>query len=206
MSVKPFNLPEIQADLQSPEENTRSRAMDRLAVEVKTNPGIRETALAIFRATIQNPRDIYATIHAAQGIEAIASPDESRQVWLALLNDPRPAMVKPAACLARDRSFGPTLIALLSKRQEPEVREVLVRALGRMREPAALGPMLECLADPALRPHVVEALADYNDSRGIPMLIPLLQDKTPAWPVDNHGPMLRVCDLAQDTIERLRRS
>lgn len=38
----------------------------------------------------------------------------------------------------------------------------------------------------------------------LPYLQPLLDDKTDPWPVDNHGPMLRVCDLAKEAIEQLR--
>ncbi len=53
-------------------------------------------------------------------------------------------------------------------------------------------------------PHVVEALVDFGDAGVIPRLEMLLNDKTHDWPEDNHGPMLRVCDLAKATISPAR--
>jgi HEAT repeat protein len=78
-----------------------------------------------------------------------------------------------------------------------------IRVLGRIHDSAVLPALVEYLSDPSLRPHVVEALSDQRDSRAIPYLETLLSDKTPAWEIDNHGPMLHVCDLAKSAIERL---
>ncbi len=58
-------------------------------------------------------------------------------------------------------------------------------------------------ADTGLRAHTVEVLADLGDPRAIPQLAALRSDTTPAWEEDNHGPMLRVCDLADKAIKRL---
>ena len=84
------------------------------------------------------------------------------------------------------------------------VRLGAARDLGRTVDPAALPDLLRCLADPAMRPHAVEALADLGDARAVPALERLLDDTTDAWPEDIHGPMLRVCDLAAGAVRRLR--
>jgi hypothetical protein len=49
------------------------------------------------------------------------------------------------------------------------------------------------------------ALRELGDERAIPHLEPLLTDRTDAWREDNHGPTLRVCDVARDAIAALRR-
>lgn len=86
------------------------------------------------------------------------------------------------------------------------VRVAALRQLGRLGTEAALPALLNYLDDSALRPHVVEALAELGDPAAIASLETLLVDTTEAWPEDNHGPMLRVCDLAEAALARLRES
>ena len=49
----------------------------------------------------------------------------------------------------------------------------------------------------------MEALKGFGDPRAIAFLEPYRNDPSPAWPVDNHGPMLFVRDLVAEAIARL---
>jgi hypothetical protein len=123
-----------------------------------------------------------------------------------LLATSEPSVVSSAALLA-DASYAPVLLDLLARRREPELRTSLVRALGRMRDPGALEAIAACLRDPspAMRGHAVEALAELNDARAIPQLASLRSDGAAAWREDDHGPIVRVCDLAGAALEHLQR-
>lgn len=200
-----LTIPEIRHGLRSEDGATRARVLHALWLRVNKDPGSHAAALDIFRTLLQAPRDALLATSAIDGLAAIGRADEARQAALALLADPRPEIVAAVVLGIRDPAYVAPLIELLSRREEPRVREATLRSLGRLRDPAALPSMLGCLAVPELRPHVVEALADLGDPRAIASLEPLLQDRTDAWPEDNHGPMLRVCDLAAAAIERLRR-
>jgi hypothetical protein len=204
MSGSTFDLDEVLREIQSQKQEIRGAAMQRLLFEARKNPRIHPTAREIFRAVLQIPLDGWTTINAARGFELIAGPIEARREWLLLLNDSPPELAADVALSLRDAFYVPALIELLSTRDNLKFRRSVIRALGRLNDPAALKPLIESLNKAELRPHAVDALGDLGDKGAIPFLEPLLTDTTDAWPEDNHGPMLRVCDLAKAAIERLR--
>jgi hypothetical protein len=201
------DLDTIRRDAASDDPETRGRALDSLLRLVRRDPGAHHAALELFRAELGDLRSPFAALSAARGIEHVAGPDEGRDAWLALLAASEPSVVSSAALLV-DASYAPVLLGLLAQRREPDLRTSLVRALGRMRNPDAFDPIAACLHDPSpvMRGHAVEALADLDDVRAIPRLESLRSDTAGAWREDNHGPTLRVCDLAGSAIERLQGS
>ena len=84
------------------------------------------------------------------------------------------------------------------------MRISLIRALGRLRGSAVFPALLPYLDLPEFRPHVIEALGELRDRRAIPELERFLADRMEAWPVDNHGPMRYVCDLARTALDAIR--
>ncbi len=88
---------------------------------------------------------------------------------------------------------------------DPEfrVRTLAVHELGRVKPRGALEALVERLDQEQLRPYIVQALENLGDPAAIPYLERFLQDQTEAWPEDNHGPMLRVCDQVQSSITKL---
>jgi HEAT repeat protein len=182
----------------------RGLAMQELAQLVGSNSTIREDAAQVFRAALEKPVDGWTTLSAARGMEQIVGPNKARAIWLELLRCGNPSIVADVALSLRDVAFAPALLDLLSAgAPTTEVKTAAMRALGRMHDPTALPAIAAQLARPPLRAHAIEALADLGDWRAVPHLRPYLTDTTDAWHEDNHGPMLRICDLAQSAIARL---
>jgi HEAT repeat protein len=171
---------------------------------VQREPAVHERALQIYREMFRSQRDPFTVTSAIRGIEHIAGIDEGRRLRLAIFDNPRAELVKNVVGTIQDPSYVPALIELLHRRSDESIRTMTIRTLGRLRDPAAFPALVQHLPDPKLRPDVVEALADLRDPRAIPHLQALLNDDTEAWEIDNHGPMLRVRDLARTALERLR--
>lgn len=180
--------------------------MAALYHRAQQTPAIHPEALELFRASVMAWPDYMTASYAARGIELIAGPAEGRKIWLALLNHPKAELAGAIAQSIKDVSYVPVLLELLERRPEWSIQLAAVRTLGRMKDRSAFEAIAKRLADRALRPHAVEALAELGDPRAIAHLEPLLRDRTEAWEIDNHGPMLRVCDLAQDAIAQLRKN
>jgi HEAT repeat protein len=157
----------------------------------------------MFRAAFEAGLHAYAANYAVDGIELIGGADEARKLRMTMLDDPRIEMVRATVLSLPDSSYIPALIETLGRRSEDQIRISAIRKLGHLGTTASLPTLRKYLDVPQLRPHVVEALADLNDPGAIRYLQPLLDDTTEAWPQDNHGPMLRVCDLARAAIGRL---
>jgi HEAT repeat protein len=199
-------MEQIKTDLQSTDLTIRGQAMQDLSLWVQKDSSIHATALEIFRSCIPTESNSWPAISAARGIQLIADPPEGTKAWLTLLNHRNPDVVRHAASVINDPSYVPILIDLLNRRTEAPIRIAAIYKLSRSKAPAAFPAILKFLNIPELRPHVVEALGNFGDPTAIPHIEPLLADKTNAWPEDNHGPMLRVCDLAQSAISQLRRT
>jgi HEAT repeat protein len=201
-------LIKIESDLQSGDLDTRTLAMLGLVRLVEKDRWVRRRALGLFEAAVDEARDPCVMAPALRGIEIVAGAEAARGHRLRLLGDPRPVMVAAATLDLKDAAFAPVLIDLLRRHTDLPLRETLVRTLGRMRGASGVdlcAVLVECLGDAALRPHAVEALGDLGDVRAMPALERLLEDQTDAWAEDNHGPMLRVCDLAEAALRRLRK-
>ncbi|WP_155121221.1 HEAT repeat domain-containing protein [Bryobacter aggregatus] len=205
MSLPTFDIEQLKRNLQSPDSDVRGLAMQSLSIRVKHDPLIHAEALQIFRSSLRTETQAWPIIRAAHGIETILGAHEARPVWLSLLRHEDPKIVGQAAMALRDPAYVPAMIAALDRLPGREVRENLIRALGRTKDPSVAPKLVEQLADPQLRAHTVEALGDLGDPRVIPALEALLGDASEAWPVDNHGPMLYIRDLAKQSIERLQK-
>ena len=201
-----LSVNQIRQDLQSPHQEIRVRAMQTLLLAVQKDASLLSAAMPIFQQSIRTEQDPSTAIYAARGIKVLAGPDEARTAWLTLLTHPNPKMVAGAARAVDDPCLAPILMELADRRPELPIRISALRTLGRLKDPFTLPVLLKSLDDPALRPHAAEALGDFGDPGVIPSLQRLLQDTTPAWEEDNHGPMLRVCDLASQAVARLRNS
>jgi len=199
-----FRLEQIKHDLHSEQPEVRGSAMQRLHLWAKKDHGIHSAALPIFRAAVESEQDPWTATTAAAGIATIAGQAEGRSALYALLNHARPEMVARVALSLTEIADIPLLIELLQKRPELLIRTAALRALGSLQDPLALPALLACLASPDLRGHAIQALADLGDPQAIPSLEPYQNDTTELWEEDNHGPMVRVCDLANSTIQHLR--
>src|SRR5205814_10016953 len=124
--------------------------------------------------------------------EHILGPQQARATWLALLNRPAVNMVTRIALAIDDPSYAPALLELLQRRTETPIRAAAIRTLGRMKDPVALGAILDHLSTPELRTDAIEALGDLGDPRAIPHLEPLLDNTTQVAREDERGAMLYV--------------
>lgn len=199
------NLDEIRGRLASPQQQDRVRGMMDLLKWARQDPRVHEAALPIFRQAIASEPDRWTAVYAARGVEVAAGPEAGRAAWLALLDRPEPETVAAVAFSITDPSFAPDLIAVMNRRQDMTIRHGVIRSLGRLRVPGTLSVIVAALDVQELRPDAVQALEDFGDPAAIPHLEALLDDKTDAWEEDNHGPILRVCDVATTAIARLRR-
>ncbi len=190
------------SDLQSPDPESRGRAMQALASRVKTDASCHAEALPIFHATILHETDPWTVLSAARGLETILGPERAYTSWVSLLNHPNSKIVSQVVLALTHRRYALPLIDVLQHRSELSVRQSTIRALGRLRDPAIFPALLPFLAHPELRPHTIEALGELGDVRAYPHLEALANDPTEAWPEDNHGPMLRVGDLACRALAR----
>ncbi len=193
----------LRADLASSSLDVRSHAMLDLVQLVKRDAATHGEALPLFEQFIREAKDPSPTGVALRGYEYLRGPEAARPLRMALLQDPRPNMVVFVLMDTTSAGMVPTYVGLLERHTDQRLRETVIRKLGKAQDPAAFEPLVALLPHAELRPHVVEALADLRDARAIPHLQPLLFDRTEAWPMDNHGPMLSVADLAAEALRRL---
>jgi HEAT repeat protein len=196
-------LSAIEKGLASEKELGRCNAMQSLLALVKEDKGIGAEALPMIRGVLERARDPWVTTMALEGLEVIAGKQEARKTRDLLLIGGKGNIAKAVVLAMRDPGEYSVLIDLLSRSTDEDVCISAIRMLGRFRNPAALSVLVGLLSMANLRPHVVEALGELGDVRAIPFLKRHLEDRTEAWPVDNHGPMLHVGDLAKEAIKRL---
>lgn len=206
MFRQPPTIDSIRQDVHSADQETRGRAMQALYFLAKKEPGMRATALPIFRELLTTAPDGWTATNAARGIELVAGDAEGRAAWATLLASPIIGVVTHAALLTSDTAFAPTLLALLTERTETPVRSAAIRALGRMKGALPYDAITGLLDDPVLRSDAVQALGDLGDARALPLLVPCLQDETRSGVIDDRGVELRVCDLAQEALNNIRRA
>jgi len=200
------DLDQVESDLRSPHQPTRYAAVQRMRTWIRLNPNCHSAALRIFRQVLSNPLD-GGTVNAALfGLEKLGHNAEAQEARLVLLESSQRDLVRTALLGFNDPQYAPMLVDLLARRTDVDVRIALVRALGAMLSASkiTLPALLTHLPDPALRPHVAEVLGDLGDPNAIPYLENLLKDRTPAWEIDNHGPMLYVSDLAAESIRKIK--
>ena len=195
-------LARISNDLGSASDLTCLKAVTELLLWCRQDRGIAAAALPLFeRALTKFP---YVANLAVQGIELIQGREAALRYRQAFLRDTNSALVRATVLNTTDPAEVPQLIEVLNRSADANVREAAVRLIGRLGTPAAFDTLVHALREPSLRPHAVEALSELGDIRAIPYLEALQSDTTPAWPIDNHGPMLDVSDLAIEALKKLR--
>jgi HEAT repeat protein len=204
MTSPAIDLEQLKRDLASGDAGVRGSAVNRLFAQVQQDPTVHAQALEIYHAMLRSPRDPFDVTSGIRGIEHIAGTAQGRQLRLAMFDNPRAELVRAVVGTITDPSYVPELVALLHRRTEEAIRVMVIRVLGRLRDPAALPAIVQYLPNPKLRPDAVEALGDLGDARAIPYLQGLLNDDTEAWEIDNHGPMLRVRNLVRTALAQLR--
>jgi len=205
MTQPPFDLEQNKKDLKSDRAEVRTRAVAALLYQAKQDASIHSAALEIFRGLLASAADYWTLSNAARGIELIAGVEEGRRVWSMLLNHPVAKVVADVASTMKDPFYFPVLLEIFERRRETVVQIAVMHKLSRIKLHEAFSAIVARLAAAELRPHAIVALEELGDARAIPFLEPYLKDKTDAWQEDNHGPMMRVCDLAKGAIARLGR-
>ncbi|HEU4683701.1 MAG TPA: HEAT repeat domain-containing protein [Nitrospira sp.] len=137
-----------------------------------------ERVLAPLTASLGN-KDWIVRMHAAQALGRIKSPD-SVEPLLPLLQDKVKAVREEAAMAlaAIGDAAVPSLISALAH-ADWLVRLHAVEALGRMRSPASVDPLLSVLfndRDTAVREDVVRALGQIGDERAVEFLVVTMKE------------------------------
>ncbi len=176
--------------------------MQALLALARNDEGVRQEALAIFLGAVAHEDAPAAALIAAHGVAVLAGADEGRSAWTRLI-ERAPIEIAASCASVVDASLAPVLLDVLEKRQGLAIQVSFVRALGRMKYAPAFDAIVRRLNDAEVRPHAVVALGDLGDKRAVGHLTRLLADATEAWAEDNHGPMLRVRDLAKAAIVKL---
>lgn len=197
------SLRQIERDLFSEHQESRTSAVLKLLRLVEKKLRTHETALALFRRCIQTEQDPWIIVTAARGIERIIGPVAAREMWLGLLNSSNGALAAVAAVSVLDRFYVPVLLDLLRQRDDFRIRAAAIQTLGRIQDPAAFPALIEQLATPAQRMNAAVALAELGDLRAMPYLEPLLADHSELPEPDDRGCVQRVNDIAAFAIRRL---
>lgn len=198
------SLVQIREDIRSADIHVLRRGIDALLRLAQKDPGVREEAGAVFRKFAAEAKDPIIAIDSAKGIRLLEGEDAFRKVWLKLLQDSRESIVMNALLATTGSEWLPVMTQMLERRPEASIRQSLLCSLGALKDPAALPTLVRHLADKDLKGYAVIGLANLGDPQAIPHLQPYLSDTTPLWPVDNHGPMERMCDFVASTIQRLQ--
>ncbi len=180
------------------------RAVGELTRLAQRDPALHAMALNALQTLATTTADPYVAIETAKAIRQL--PDEAayRSVWLSLLDDPRLLIALNAAHGTTDVSWLATLTALLATRSEIPVRQAILLSIGKMKDRSALPLLVAHLADADLKGYAVLALTSMGDPNAIPHLQPYLTDKTPLWPIDNHGPMELMGEAVANSIKQLQ--
>ena len=200
----PPNIDEIRRDLQSQDIELVGRTIGHLVKLAERDEGIRAEALGIFQKWAAAAPDFYVAIQSAKGIRLLAGEEAYREAWRKLLDDPREGIVLNVLNATDDPVWVPTLLGMLERRTELSIRQSLLCCLGKLKDRSVFPTLLKFLPDAELKGYAVLALASLGDPRAIPHLQPYLKDKTPLWPVDNHGPTELMCDAVANAIRQLQ--
>jgi len=176
--------------------------MQALLDLARADASVHQEALPIFLGAVEHEDAPSAALNAARGVELIAGREEGRRAWTKLIEH-APMEVAASCASVVDVSLAPVLLKTVERRAGVAIQVSFVRALGRMKYAPAYDAIVRRLADSDVRPHAIEALGELGDARAVEHLTPLLGDRMEAWEEDNHGPMLRVGDLAKRAIVRL---
>ena len=198
-----LSIDDLRRAAESRDLEDRGRAMQALLIRIRRDPSLHDAALPIFRRVCAREVHGWPATLAARGIEDIEGDIAARSVWTELLERESPQMVSDAAGSLTDSWYVPTLLDLLNRRSEPEVRRAVILALGRMKNEAVFPAIIGFLDDPALRLAVIEALASQGDARARPHLEPLVEDQTETGEWDERGAPVRVGSLAWNALRRI---
>jgi HEAT repeat protein len=200
----PNSLKQLWSDVCSKTPELHNNAMRELIRRAKKDETGHREVLQVLMEGLEYGQDPWVPARAAKTIDAIADRSAAREVWNRLLHHPRVEIATHAAMTIADPALTPDLIAILSQRTEINIRVAAMNALARLRDPAGFPAIAKHLAAPEMRVYAIEALANLGDMRAIPLLETLLQDETEVPGGDDRGAAIRICDIADEAIRRVR--
>lgn len=198
------SLVQIREDLRSADVQVLRRGIDALLRLAQKDLSVHAEAGVVFRKFAAEAADPIIAIDSAKGIRLLEGEDAFREVWRKLLHDPRESIVMNALHATTGREWVPVMTEMLERRPEVSVRQSILCSLGTLKDASVLPTLVKHLADKDLKGYAVIGLANLGDPQAIPHLQRCLSDKTPLWPVDNHGPTELMCEFVASTIQRLR--
>ena len=164
-------------------------------------PAVHPRAVPPLMETLESGND-ELVVNALLSIGRIAAPETSRQVLVELMVKHHNADVRANAALALAQVcgagdaalvLGPLMSALSDT--NPTVRLHVVKALGRLGDRSALGPLLERLRrddTPLVRACAAKELGDFGDFVAVPPLIEGLQSETQIVAIQCHHSLVRI--------------
>lgn len=197
----------VFAAARSGDPHERGMALQVLRLEVEERPELHGAARQAFESALRREKEPWHLISAARGLERIVGGEAARAVWLDLLRRTDERVAAHAAIAVNDAWFVPELLARLEQEPGETLRINLIFALGWLKDTRAIEALLRQASspEPAPRAHAARALGALGDPRAIPALRALLTDEGPAWPIDNHGPMVLIREVAAEAIAALER-
>ncbi|MFN0135244.1 MAG: hypothetical protein ACKVS9_03910 [Phycisphaerae bacterium] len=209
MGTMQANTPDIERfrrDLRSTQVATRQVALDELRAALGRDSSIRAVAADLLRELCRGETNPWVLLNAVRGLELAADKAEVLAVKLGLIERSEADIVAMALLNLNLNLSADRLLEMYARTNEYSLRNTLVHMLARTRDARAFPILLSELDKADMRPYAIEALVAYGDSRAVEHIERCLSDTSDAWPIDNHGPMMRVCDVAREAIERLRKA
>ena len=200
----PDSVEAMIATLRSSDMVAVVRMIGELTRVVQNDPALRAPVIDTLQPLALTTADPHVANVAGKAIEQLGDKATYRKVWLSLLNDPRLLIALNAVHVTTDASWLATLIDLLSTRSEVAVRQAILLSIGKMKDRSALPLLVAHLSDSDLKGYAVLALTNLGDPQAIPHLQLYLADKTPLWPLDNHGPMELMGEAVASSIKQLQ--
>ncbi len=195
---------DIERLLGAADEMERARGYTKLWDLVKKNTAVRPRAAVAFREWLARETAPWPRSTCLRGIEELEGQDHTAPLWLAEFTSDDDARSRQVAYFMAHPRYFPALEERLWRSRNESLRYAILHAFGQSKDHAALPILLQAMADPALRPAAIESLGCLGFTAAIPHIEPYLEDHTHCWQEDNHGPMLRVSDIASRNIGKLQ--
>lgn len=190
--------------IESSDEMQRAQGYTKLWDLCRKETAVRPRAAVLFRAGLARETAPWPRSTCLRGIETIEGIDATAPLWLAEFTGDDDARSRQVAYFMTHPRYFPALEERLWRSGNESLRYAILHAFGQSKDRAALPVLVKAMADVALRPAAIEALGCLGFTEAIPAIEAYLEDHTHCWQEDNHGPMLRVSDIASRNIGKLQ--